>query len=241
VPELPDLSDPRYLDEIGWFLYHDRYERDQFEGSFDDERLAYSKVLYDHILGFCGVDDAFFAERTVAVIGCGCTSELAAWPAKAKIGVDPLVYAYQQLGMMLREPGTPTIYLNAGAEDIPILDDCADFTLCRNMLDHLPDPGRALAEITRITAPEGLVYISVDLGGTPTPDEPTVFSRESLNELVEAHLDVVKIEEQPKAHSMHRDAKVEVLGHPATKSQSGLDRDAVLQAYESRVGDERGS
>ena len=235
MPELPDLSDPRYLDEVGWFLYHERYERDQFEGSFDDERLAYSRVLFDHLLGFCELDESFFADRTVAVIGCGCTSELAAWPARAKIGVDPLVYAYQQLGMMLREPGTPTIYVNAGAEAIPLLDDCADFALCRNMLDHLPDPGRALAEIARITAPDGLVYISVDLGGEPTPDEPTVFSRESVDELLAAHLEVVKTEEEPSPHSMHRDAKVEVLGRPLPKPPSGVDRDAVLQAYERRV------
>ena len=24
---IPDLNDPRYLDEIGWFLYHEKYGR----------------------------------------------------------------------------------------------------------------------------------------------------------------------------------------------------------------------
>ncbi len=35
---IPDLNDPRYLDEIGWFLYHEKYGRDQFGGSYDAER-----------------------------------------------------------------------------------------------------------------------------------------------------------------------------------------------------------
>ena len=40
--QLPDLTDPRYLDEVGWFLYHEKYERDSFGDSYDAERLAYS-------------------------------------------------------------------------------------------------------------------------------------------------------------------------------------------------------
>ena len=44
MKELPDLDDPRYLDEVGWFLYHDRFERDAFEGSYENERLDYSRM-----------------------------------------------------------------------------------------------------------------------------------------------------------------------------------------------------
>ena len=43
MPQIPDLTDPRYLDEVGWFLYHEKYERDRFGGSYDAERLAYSR------------------------------------------------------------------------------------------------------------------------------------------------------------------------------------------------------
>ena len=28
MPEIPDLTDPRYLDEVGWFLYYEKYRRD---------------------------------------------------------------------------------------------------------------------------------------------------------------------------------------------------------------------
>ena len=37
MTEIPDLNDPRYLDEIGWFLYHEKYGRARFGGSYDAE------------------------------------------------------------------------------------------------------------------------------------------------------------------------------------------------------------
>jgi hypothetical protein len=33
MPQIPDLTDPRYLDDIGWFLYHEKYRRGQMHGS----------------------------------------------------------------------------------------------------------------------------------------------------------------------------------------------------------------
>ena len=44
MPQIPDLSDPRYLDEVGWFLYHEKYRRDRFGGSYHAERLAHSRL-----------------------------------------------------------------------------------------------------------------------------------------------------------------------------------------------------
>jgi hypothetical protein len=35
MPQIPDLTDPRYRDEVGWFLYHERYDRDKYGGSYD--------------------------------------------------------------------------------------------------------------------------------------------------------------------------------------------------------------
>lgn len=46
-PQLPDLTDPRYLDEVGWFLHHERYGREKFGASYDAERRAYSQLLLD--------------------------------------------------------------------------------------------------------------------------------------------------------------------------------------------------
>ena len=103
---IPDLTDPRYLDELGWFLYHEKFRRDQFGASYADERLAYSQMLLDEVLRACEQDRPWLSDKTVVTVGCGCTGDLATWPAAVKIAVDPLLYAYQKLGMLVRmRPG----------------------------------------------------------------------------------------------------------------------------------------
>ena len=42
MPFAPDLTDPRYLDEVGWFLYHEKYGRNEFGGSYDAERREHN-------------------------------------------------------------------------------------------------------------------------------------------------------------------------------------------------------
>jgi SAM-dependent methyltransferase len=238
VPELPDLSDPRYLDEVGWFLHYKHKRRYEYGKPYDDERLENSRVLLEDIPAFCGISEDALRESTVLTIGCGCTAELAAWPARTKLGVDPMLYVYQHLGMLIDDaPGTSsTIYIPAGAEDIPLVDGCADLTICRNALDHIPDPAPALAEIARVTAEDGIVFISVDLGGEPTPDEPTVFSEQSLRELLDEHLDVLRFEIKPESHSGRREAGVLVTGRPLPRRGRLLDADEVLAEYSRRTG-----
>src|SRR5713101_5245659 len=128
MPEIPDLTDPRYLDEVGWFLYHEKYGRDQFGGTYEEERLAYSRLFLEEVLDFCGKEPGWLADKTVVNIGCGCTGDLSMWPAAAKIAIDPLLYVYQKLGLLIKDaPATsPTFYLSVGIEKLPLLDDCAD-------------------------------------------------------------------------------------------------------------------
>ena len=175
---IPDLTDPRYLDEVGWFLYHEKYGRSQFGGSYDEERLAYSRLLLNEVLSYCGHDEQWLRDKTVVSIGCGCTGDLAAWSAAVKIAVDPLLYTYQKLRLLVDDvAGTSrTVYLAMGVEALPLLDECADLVVCRNALDHMPAPQMALRQIGRILKAEALLFLSVDIGGIPTPDEPTVFS-----------------------------------------------------------------
>jgi SAM-dependent methyltransferase len=95
-------------------------------------------------------------------------------------------------------PGTvSTVYVSLGIEELPLLDDCADVVVCRNALDHVPDPAAMLHQIRRILKPDGIVYRSVDIGGSPTPDEPTVFTIDGLTVLVEESLAIVSRTDQP--------------------------------------------
>src|SRR4029077_11822384 len=143
MPQIPDLTDPRYLDGGGWFLYHEKYRRDRFGGSYDAERLAYSRLLRDEVAAALGQPPRWFEDRTVVSIGCGCTGDLAAFPARARVAIDPLLYAYQPLDMLVAdEVGGRTLYLSLGAEDLPLLDRFADLLIWPNALAPQPDPPR---------------------------------------------------------------------------------------------------
>src|SRR5438034_8653716 len=103
MPKIPDLTDPRYLDEVGWFLYHEKYRRDHFGGSYDAERLAYSRLLLQEVVDSLGRDVRWVESKTIVSLGCGCTGDLAAFPGAVKIAIDPLLYVYQQLGMLVED------------------------------------------------------------------------------------------------------------------------------------------
>src|SRR5258706_4998585 len=190
MPQLPDLTDPRYRDEVGWFLYHAKHHRDKFGGSYDAERVAYSRLLLEEVLRFAGRDAKWLSDKTVVSIGCGCTGDLSAFPAAIKIGIDPLLYVYQKLGLLISdEAGTCTVHLSLGAENLPLLDEFADLVICRNALDHMPKPTSALGEICRILKGDGKFFASVDIGGAPTPDGPTGFLVQGLRELLSEQFD----------------------------------------------------
>jgi SAM-dependent methyltransferase len=236
MPNIPDLGDPRYLDEVGWFLYHEKYARDRFGGSYDAERIAYSRLLRDEVLAYLGYKAQWLEAKTVVSIGCGCTGDLAAFPARVKIAIDPLLYTYQQLGMLLPdEAGAPTIHLSLGSEELPLLDESADVVVCRNALDHMPNPPAALTEIGRILTPGGALFVSVDIGGLPTPDEPTVFSAESLRALLEARFDVAALTADHPPHSVGRLGSVRLVARSRGQVRRQLDRETVLRAYEARL------
>jgi SAM-dependent methyltransferase len=238
MPQIPDLNDARYRDEVGWFLYHAMYGREKFGGSYDDERIAYSRLLLDEVLHFLQRDAGWLADKTVVSIGCGCTGDLATFPAAVKIALDPLLYAYQKLGLLLADrAGGPTIYLSLGAENLPLLDDFADLVICRNALDHMPKPELALAEIRRVLKHDGSLFASVDIGGAPTPDEPTVFSVESLRALVERYFDVAVLADNYPPHSEGRVCSTRLAAQKKPGGDSLLDPEKLLRAYEAHMHD----
>jgi SAM-dependent methyltransferase len=237
---IPDLADPRYLDEVGWFLYHERYERHQFGGSYDDERRQYSHLLLEEVLGYCGQDQVWLADKAVVSVGSGCTGDLAAWPAASKIAVDPLLYTYQKLGMLIEDiDGTNrTVHLAMGVEELPLLDEYAHLVICRNALDHMPDPAKALHQMWRILKADGRLFLSVDIGGFPTPDEPTVFSVENLLALLrQEQFEIVKHIGDEVPHSGWRPCSMRILAWKKPHAGLTLDKDEILQAYMTRLGE----
>ncbi|MPZ77596.1 MAG: methyltransferase domain-containing protein, partial [Deltaproteobacteria bacterium] len=204
------------------------------------ERLAYSRLLLDELIRYLGTDTRWMEGKTIVSIGSGCTGDLAAFPAAVKIAIDPLLYAYQRLGMLIRdEVGSQTVYMSMGAENLPLLDDFADLIICRNALDHMPNPSVALIEMWRILKKNGALFVSVDIGGTPTPDEPTVFSRESLSGLLGEHFDVTVFADDYAPHSVGRICSFRALARKKNQVSHLLDKEKILRTYEAQLRSSR--
>jgi SAM-dependent methyltransferase len=138
--------------------------------------------------------------------------------------------------MLVRdETGSRTVYLSLEAGNLPLLDDFADLVICRNALDHMPDPAVSLKEIGRVLTEDGALFISVDIGGEPTPDEPTVFSVESLRALLQERFDVVSLADHFAPHSAGRLHSVRAVARKKPRARQRLNKDEILRAYEDRL------
>jgi SAM-dependent methyltransferase len=239
MPEIPDFSDLRYLNEVGWFLYREKYGYNHQTGSYTGERKVWSQMLLDEITTLAGKDCSWICDKTVLTVGCGCTGDLSVWPAAAKIAVDPLLYTYQQLGMLIEDdPATSrTLFLSLGIEALPLLDESVDVVVCRNALDHMPNPQIGLQQFWRILKAEGVLFLSVDIGGDPTPDEPSPFTEESLQALLNERMEVSVWQKAPKPHDRWREYSVRILARKKGRSDVTLDKAALLRQYEESIGD----
>jgi len=81
-------------------------------------------------------------------VGCGAKpyEPLFAPYAGSYVGVDPV--------------DNPRAELKGFVEDLPIEDASFDVVLCNQVLEHCDDPGKAVSELRRVTAPGGRVLLS---------------------------------------------------------------------------------
>jgi ubiquinone/menaquinone biosynthesis C-methylase UbiE len=194
--------------------------------------------LLNDFLESCGREKDWLDGKTVVTIGCGCTGDLAVWPAAVKIAIDPLLNTYKKLGMLLEDsPGTGrTVFLSVGAEEIPLLDESADIALCRNALDHMLEPRIGIEQISRILKEAGLLYLSVDIGGPVTPDEPSPFTRESLSSLLQDYFEVLSQSDGHPPHDNFRDYSCRLLLKKTRSFSAKLDKGEILRSYEASIG-----
>lgn len=243
MPHIADFNDRRYLDEIGWFLSYEKYTYENTCRSYAEDRMDWSEMFLRDLLTACNRTIDWIRDKAIVSIGAGCSGDVAAWPAGSKIAVDPLAFTYQHLDMLIADrPGTaPTTYLSVGIESLPLLDDCADIILCRNALDHMHDPAAGLREIRRILKAEGIFFLWVDIGGLPTPDEPSPFTMDSLLRVLDREFVVLSLDDRYKSHSADRDFSVRVLARGKDVHREKLDKKRLLDAYEAAVAKPSGA
>jgi ubiquinone/menaquinone biosynthesis C-methylase UbiE len=136
----------------------------------DYERLMgrWSRVLARPFLEFSGVAD----DETVLDVGCGTGSLTVAIADTANVravtGVD-LTESYIEFARS-RTQDSRTRYETGDACALPFADGSFDRTLSLLVLNFIPDPPRAAAEMMRVTRPGGVVATTVwDVrGGLPS-------------------------------------------------------------------------
>ncbi|MCU7826157.1 methyltransferase domain-containing protein [Kitasatospora sp. DSM 101779] len=113
---------------------------------------------------------------TVLDLGCGPGTDLdalagAAGPTGRVVGLD---HDRAAVGTATaRTAGRPTVEVRLGdLHDLPLPDGAADRARTDRVLQHVADPGRALAEIRRVLRPGGRLVMGEPDWGTLTVDHP---------------------------------------------------------------------
>lgn len=116
-----------------------------------------------------GLERSFFSGKRVLDVGCGPRGSLEwATGAAQRVGLDPLVERYRDLGIDRHAMD----YVAAPAERIPFADASFDVVASLNSLDHVDDVEAAVGEITRVAAPGATWLLTVEIGHAPTATEP---------------------------------------------------------------------
>lgn len=143
-------------------------EADYYQGFFNEEDLAKytqdvrSEWRYSNLRR---IFDQTFGGGTarVADIGCGLGISRLFLPATADyIGIEYSAATLELASRIHREHGES--YLVGGFPDLPLAGGSIDFCICHEVVEHVADDRRALAELYRVVKPGGYLLISVPRG-----------------------------------------------------------------------------
>lgn len=108
----------------------------------------------DEIIAACDIVD----NTRILDVGCGISTVLHYLPGE-RYGVDPLADEYKKLYNYSEEMNIRKAY----GEALPFPDEHFDVVFCSNVLDHVTDPQRTVAEIHRVLRRRGYFVLTVEL------------------------------------------------------------------------------
>jgi SAM-dependent methyltransferase len=180
--------------------------------TYEGRRWQQARAEVARVLREAAIDDpGFFADKVVLDIGSGPLGFPDACPAAVSIAVEPLTRRFADAGLLL---DSHAVYLDVGAESIPLRSASVDVVVSRNNLDHVDDPRAVLAEVKRLLRPRGWLILNVDVDHTPTPSEPHTLSVGDLRAWL-APLEVQREDHWDHPHGADGHAVVFVARAPA--------------------------
>jgi len=99
-------------------------------------------------------------DARVIEVGSGAHGLIFYFGTTRGIGVDPLAVSYRNLFPRWQ---TCARTVAAVGESLPFADGSFDVVICDNVVDHAESPEQIVREFTRILAPGGLLYFTVNI------------------------------------------------------------------------------
>lgn len=99
-------------------------------------------------------------DARVIEVGSGAHGLIFYFGSEPRVGVDPLAVSYGNLFPRWQQCAQTVA---ACGESLPFADQSFDVVLCDNVVDHAESPKRIVAELTRVLAPGGLLYFTVNV------------------------------------------------------------------------------
>lgn len=178
-------------------------------GNVYDKYSATNPVERRLVDGFLrAFDDALPGRAVTTVVEVGAGEGVIAERVARRYpeaGVCPLDLPDPRLGSSWRRKGLNGAY--ADAVRLPARDGAADLVVCIEVLEHLPDPAAALAEIARVASADVVLSVPLEplwrvgnvLRGRyladwgNTPGHLNHWSRRGFVRFVSRHLDVLEV------------------------------------------------
>lgn len=118
-----------------------------------------------------GKSEAYFKElkkyigstknKILVDVGAGPRGILSLFESKLSIAIDPLMKKYRKIGYSFK--GLKYLPLISPSENMPLLNDFADYVFSTNALDHAEDAKKSFNEMVRILKPGGRLFLIVHL------------------------------------------------------------------------------
>ena len=100
------------------------------------------------------------SDARVVEVGSGAHGLIFYFGSESGIGVDPLAVSYGNLFPRWQQYAQTVA---ACGESLPFADGSFDVVLCDNVVDHAESPKQIVNELTRVLAPGGLLYFTVNV------------------------------------------------------------------------------
>lgn len=163
---------------------------------------------YDELKGILNIG----RETKVLDVGCGISTVLH-FVEGERYGIDPLAEEYEKI--YVYPDGIKLV--QALSEVIPFEDGYFDVVFCTNVLDHVEDPDKTVAEVLRVLKPGGFFVLTVEVFPkkvTRDPAHPHLFLEEDVRAMVAGRFEKVFDKSSPMMELEEKDGKLRLVESP---------------------------